>query len=122
MVYLDPMWQNVIFAVFGMIWFTGEAVLYIRTYIKQRAYLRRFANEYPYLAGEPLFDVPRTFSAFRTIRRLCSTRQDDPELERDRREMRRRNRQMTYWIFGFPVMFIGLMAFLIITHAIRLLP
>ena len=35
------------------------------------------------------------------------TRQDDPELERLRREVWRKNRHIVYWVFGFPVLAIG---------------
>lgn len=112
---LNSLWQNVIGFSLAIAWIVVVIVLYVRTYLKQRAYLRHFAHEYPYLAGEPLFDVPRTFRAYREVARLGRERQSDPELERLRREMWRRNRSYIIWLFGFPVLVIGVAALLIAT-------
>jgi hypothetical protein len=117
---LNSAWQNIIGFALGITWFVVGIALYVRTYLKQRAYLRHFAHEYPYLAGEPLFDTPRTFRAYREIDRLMRQRQTDPELERLRREMWQRNRYYLIGIFGFPILVIGVAALLISTSVVTL--
>lgn len=120
MVELDPLWQNIIFAAFAMTEVGGGVVLFVRTYLTQRAYLRHFAGEYPFLAGEPLFDTPRTFRAYRLVSRLMHEQQFDPALEQLRRELWRRNRLFIVWIPAFPIAFFGVVALLILTGVVTL--
>ncbi len=120
MVYVNPMWQNIIDAAFAITFVGGALVLFVRAYLVQRTYLRHFADEYPWLASEALFPIPPTFEAYRIGWVLLRERQADPELERLRRAIRRRNRLFILWIPAFPIVFWGMEALLIATGVVTL--
>lgn len=122
MIDLDPVWQNIVFAAFAIIEIGGALVLFVRTYLTQRAYLRHFAHEYPFLAGEPLFDMPRSFGGYRIVSRLMHEWQADPELEQLRRTIWRRNSLFIAWMFGFPIVFCGVAALLIANGIVQFPP
>jgi hypothetical protein len=84
----------------------GFVVMSFRARAAQVAYLKRFppVNGVPldmFLGGNP------GGAEAQAITHVSRTRQDDPELERLRQEMRKRYRQFLYWTFGFPVLAIG---------------
>jgi hypothetical protein len=98
---------------FAILWFGVGIALYFRTRIQQIAYLKRF----PPVNGVPLYMVNggNPFGAqARAIKRAMRS-QSDPELERLRREVRRRFRLCLIWIFGFPLLSFGMAVLLIIS-------
>jgi hypothetical protein len=111
---VDP---NIFFAAFMITWFVGSVALFIRFLAKQLAYLRRF----PPVEGVPL-DSFRGGNPFggrsRAIWRTMRQRQSDLELERLRREVWRRYRYFALWVYGFPVLVIGVSALLITTGVV----
>jgi hypothetical protein len=98
--------QNIFFAAVVIPWIGVGIALYFRYRSKQRNYLKRF----PPVEGISLdtyfpSDPRRVLQA---INRAMRQRQDDPELERMRREMWRSYRTIVVWVFGFPLVAFGL--------------
>jgi hypothetical protein len=116
------MLQRIFPLAFALAWSGGAIVLGVRLLRKQGAYLRRF----PPVEGVPLDDFVVT-TAFRSpwgavnraIRRVSWQRQDDPELERLRREVGRSVLHLAVWIYGFPLLTLGVAALLIATGVVR---
>ena len=105
--------QRVFPFAFPTLWLGGMFALFFRFRRTQREYLRRF----PPVEGVPL-DMywgggPR--SVTREIFRVMRQRQDDPELERLRREVWRSYRTVALWGFGFPLICFGVITLLILT-------
>lgn len=119
MVSLNSMWQNIIGYTLAITWIVVGIVLYLRTLVKQLAYLGRF----PPVNGVPL-NALRGGNPFgaraRAQWRVMTQRQSDPELERLRREVQRRFRYFILWNFGFPILVIGVAALLIATSVVTL--
>jgi hypothetical protein len=100
---------------FPVLWVGPTLVLFFRFRKKQVAYLRRF----------PRIDRYRTLDMYTgygdppgTFRRMWDAqwhRQDDPELERFRREMWRSYGLVAAWMFGFPLLTFATIALLILT-------
>jgi hypothetical protein len=110
--------QNVALLVFTALWFGVMIVLFSRFRRDQRAYLQRF----PPVNGIPL-DMAMGGNPFgavdRSIYGAMFRHQDDPALERLRREMWRRYRTLAIWLFGFPVLTFGVAFFLIFLGVIH---
>jgi hypothetical protein len=109
---------QIILVVFVAIWFGGMIVLFFRVRAKQVVYLKRFppVNGVPlemFLGGNPFGPE------IRAINHAMRQHQTDPELERLRREMWRRNRYQIIWTFGFPLLGAGVVAILILTGQIH---
>lgn len=120
--YLDPTQQNITFIAFVLTWLGVAFTLYVRFYLVQRIYLRHFAGQYPFLAGEPLFNAPRTLSKFPLEMRLMRERQSEPQIEHLRRTMWQRYRLMAMWVLGFPLVFVGIAIALTATGLVHLYP
>jgi hypothetical protein len=120
--YVDPIWQNVIFVAFGLTWLGMAFIFYMRFYLVQRVYLRHFAGQYPFLAGEPLFNAPRILSNLPLGMRLMRERQSEPQLEQLRRTMWQRYRFMALWVLGFPLVLVGIAIALTATGLVHLYP
>ena len=118
--YIPPTAQNLISLALAVIWFAGGIILYLRTRAKRVIYLRHF----PPVNGVPL-DIVMSANPFgaeaRAIYRAMWRRQADAELEGLRREIWRRYRYVALWIYGFPVVAVGVAALLITTGAIRVM-
>jgi hypothetical protein len=104
--------QNLAFFAFMVAWFGGLIALYVRTSVKQNAYLRHFRSA----EGYPLdaYTYVRYSPEGRQMRRLMREPQDDPELEKLRREVWRRARYCLIWMFGCPALFVGVSVTLIL--------
>ena len=118
---VDAGWQNLAVAAFITMWLAGTVAMFFRYRAKQRAYLRRFppVEGVPldmYLGGDPFGEIARAI--FRALWR----RQSNPELEQLRRAVWQRYRQANYWVFGFPILYYGLAALLLVTGIMRLVP
>jgi hypothetical protein len=90
--------------VFATLWIVPTVVLFLRFRRKQLAYLRRF----PPIDRYQTLDMytPGIGNPPGTFRRIWDAqwrRQDDPELERLRRELWRRYGLVMLWVFGFPL-------------------
>jgi hypothetical protein len=96
---------------FIVLWIGGGVIFFLHSRAAQVAYLKKLppVNGVPlemFMGGNPAGPEARA------IARVSRTRQTDPELERMRREMWRRSRHLLYWMFGFPVLGIGVGALL----------
>jgi hypothetical protein len=99
---------------FFALWFGGSGIFFLRSRAAQVAYLKKFplVNGVPlemFMGGNPFGPVARA------IARVSRTRQTVPELERLRQKMRRRSWHLLYWMWGFPVLGIGVGALLMLT-------
>ncbi|HET8909023.1 MAG TPA: hypothetical protein VFN11_18865 [Ktedonobacterales bacterium] len=117
--HLSPSAQNLFSLALAATWAVGGILLYIRMRSKQVEYLRRF----PPVAGVPLY-MASSDNPFGVVSRriwvALSKRQTEPGLEALRREIWRRFRYMTFWIYGFPLITIGVIALLITTGIISI--
>jgi len=105
--------QNLFFFALVATWFGGTILRWIRYRQAQRAYLRRFppVEGYPleeYLGRNPWSPVDRA------INELARQPQADPELEQLRRAMWHQLRYVILWMFGFPLLGVGIMAVVVI--------
>ena len=118
--YIPPATQNLLSLGLAAIWATGTITLYFRMRAKQAAYLRRF----PPVEGVPL-DMAVSGNPFGAVARAqwkaMLAHQTDSELERLRKEIWRRFLYQSLWIFGFPLLTIGMTALLIATGAITVM-
>ncbi len=117
-----PLWQNILFVAFLIIWFAGAGVLVLRYFARENRYLRQF----PPVDGVPLDAWPRHANPFgawnRAIGRAQMHKQPDPELERQRLDLRRYRRQVVRWIFGFPILVIVVVIVVnLLLHAARVM-
>lgn len=94
-------------------WGGVGVVLFLRTKVKQNAYLRRFEHQIDFFAGDPIFQ-PGSLRAFRDVGRVMHEKQPDAEAEQLRLEMWRRFRYFMIWLFGFPAIFVGVSVLLIL--------
>jgi hypothetical protein len=116
---LDAEWQNILGYTLALTWFVVGVVLSLRALMKQLAYLGRF----PPVNGVPLNALRggNPFGARARMQwRVSLQRQSDPELEGLRRETWRRFRAVMLWIYGFPIVVIGVAALLIATSVVIL--
>src|SRR5215813_1816921 len=95
-----------------MLWVGGLMTVAFRARATQHAYLRRFppiarVRLDQYLARWGSDGWKSNSPQARTIDWLWSSRQDDPELEQLRHEMRRRWRLLYFWMFGPPLLTVG---------------
>lgn len=102
-------------------WFGGEVVLYtFRFRALRSAYLRRLSPIDRYQTLDLYMPGPgNPPGTYRRLREALWHQQDNPDLERLRREVWRRYRQCIIWMFGFPVFCIGVAALLIATGLVR---
>lgn len=122
---VDGTWQNIIFAAFLITWFGGGVAIYVRFLKRQLAYLRHF----PPVDGVPL-DTLQGGSPFgarsRATFRAMLQWQPDPEMERTRRDVRRRWLPVALWVYGFPILVIcvifGVAVLVRVARNMRLLP
>jgi hypothetical protein len=105
--------QNLIFFAFAATWLGGAVVLGLRSSRASRDYLHRFRSD----EGWPLdgYASFRHSPEGRQMRRLVREPQADPELERLRREARRRGRLFLLWWVGVPGLAFGVVSLLFIT-------
>jgi hypothetical protein len=117
MLRVNPDGQNALFIAFAIMEVGGMLVLFVWAFAKQRAYLRRCASKYPFLAHKPFYFPLGSvnFSSDRVLHPLLHQRQAEPELERLRRDMWRSFRYYRIWLFGFPVLVAGVLALLILS-------
>ena len=118
--YIPPGIQNAVSIALVAIWVVGTIALYFRMRAKQVAYLKRF----PPVEGVPL-EIAGGGNPFggvsRAIWRVMFRRQPDPELEQLRHDVWRRFGYMSLWIYGFPLLAVGVVALLIATGVIRVI-
>lgn len=86
---------------------------------KRNAYFRRFVHEIDFFACDPIF-YPGSRRAYHEVVRRMREPQPDAKLEQLRREMMRSYRDCLIWTFGFPVVAVAVMVFLIATGIVRL--
>jgi hypothetical protein len=99
-------------------WMGGGIALIIRTWAQQFAYLRHF----PPVDGVPLDNFFVSMRVIGAQRSAMRQKQPNPALEAMRREAHRRFRVYLVWIFGFPFLCIGVIALLVSTNILRLVP
>ena len=106
---------------FAILWVGPSIVLYFRFRQKQVAYLRQFPpiDRYRTLdmaSPGPGGSPPGTY---RRINKAMLQRQTAPERERLRRDMWQRYGFAVLWIFGFPLITVGMVALLIIAGLVH---
>ena len=108
--------QRIFPFVFPILWFGPTIVLFFRFRQKQVAYLRRFPPIDRYQTLDMVtFGVGNPPGTFRRVWDAQWRKQDDPELERLRREMWRRYGLVMLWVFGFPLLTFATLTVLILT-------
>jgi hypothetical protein len=121
MVPLNSTWQNVGGITLALMWFGGGIALFARTLTQQFAYLRHF----PPVDGVPLDNILTLLSGMRPIRAQWAAmlqKQSEPRMEAMRREVNRRFLVCLVWIYGYPFLCIGVIALLVSTNVLRLIP
>ena len=110
---MDVNWvvQQVLFVAFQAVWAGGAFALMGRLLKQHFDDVRRFppvngVRLETFTGGNPFGLVARE------IRRLGREPQDDPELELLRRALRRTSHHLRLWIFGFPLLTLGVAALL----------
>lgn len=109
------------FIAYGLVfvWIGVDLFLLIRSRLKQIEYLRRFPPVDgvwldTFTSGNPFGRVAQA------IRQVSREPQVDPELEQLRLKMVRRGRLLPLWLFGFPVIVVGVTALLIVAGVVHL--
>jgi hypothetical protein len=105
---------------FVVTWVGVGIVLFIRTRVKQNAFLRRLGHQIDFSTGDPIF-FPRSYGDYREIKQAMHRQQPNPETESLRRDMWRRFHYFRIWVFGFPVLVVGVAALFISQGWIRVL-
>lgn len=113
----DPLSRGVVQVVFVVTWIGVGIVLAFRANAKGREYLRRL----PPVDGVPLhmYYYVGWWRWNGPVPRAWRQRQSDPELERLRQEGRRHGRFVLLWMFGFPILVVGVDVLLILTGYAR---
>jgi hypothetical protein len=115
---VSPVVKQIVSFAFVLTWVGIGATLFFRSRVKQNAYLRHFEDKIDFFAGDPIFQ-PGSFRAYRDISRAMREQQSDADLEQLRRDTWRRFRYYLIWVFGFPLIVVGVAAFLIGTGLVH---
>lgn len=111
---MEEILQQILACGLVVVWLGVAFALNDRLRARWVEYMRRFppvegVRPDTFISGNPFGPVARAIS------RMARGPQDDPDLERLRRARRRSSRQLALWIFGFPLLALGVVALLILS-------